>query len=61
MTVGLTLLKGWMREWAEELEQQSEVMKKTAQGKMALVTYLQTKKYLQPFYRMLYARVYSVL
>lgn len=49
--------QGWMREWGEELEQQSEVLQKTAMGKTALVTYMQTKKYLQPFYRMLHARV----
>lgn len=47
-----------MREWGEELDQQSEAVKKTAQGKIALVTYLQTRKYFTPFYKTLHSRVW---
>ncbi len=46
-----------MKEWEAELDQQSELLKKTAQGKTALATFLQTKRYLQPFYKMLQGRV----
>lgn len=46
-----------MREWGEELEKESETMKKTAMGKTALVAYMQTRKYFTPLYRALHTRV----